>query len=71
MKELSWMNNLHPVFFEEISDLNQCKTWNREKEIYFLVHGFLGESADMWMIKNEISWISKKIKIIWSDVNEN
>jgi len=69
-KDQTRQKYLHPVYMEELS-LNTNQRSLEGLQIFFLVHGFLGEAADMWMIKNELLRISRNFKIIRSDANED
>lgn len=62
-KEESRGKYLHPVFLEEISTSLNEREAKDCLQIFFLVHGFLGEAADMWMFKDEIQRVSSKYVI--------
>jgi esterase/lipase len=61
---------LHPILFEQISKHEVVRKYEKGTHLVVLVHGFLGNSEDMTMIKNEICHVSKNIHIMSSESNE-
>ena len=67
----SLQNTFDPIFFEDVSHSEEAKFEDQEgAHVFVLVHGLLGKSEDMRLIKDSIHFVCSNAVIMSSRANE-